>query len=463
MSVPSPAPLEVAVVGAGPAGFYVIQHLFQSGVNVRCDLFERLPAPHGLVRYGVAPDHPKIKSVTAVYDKLAADARFRFFGNVELGRGISIEDLRRCYDQIVLCTGAQTARPLGVPGEELSGSHSATDFVAWYNGHPDATGFEFDLSCSTAVVVGVGNVAIDVARILCRTPEELARTDIADHALEALSESAVRHVVLLGRRGPAQAAFTPPEAKELGELAGASVETLAEEVALDPLSREALEGTPDKSIARNLEILAGYAEHRAHDRPRRLTIRFLVSPLELWGDARGRLAGVRLAQNRIAEDARGGLRAEATGHEEQLAAGLLFRAVGYHGLPLEGLPFDARAGVIPSAAGRVLDPATGRPLERVYVAGWIKRGPTGVIGTNKPDAGETVRAMLEDRGRPSSARPEPDAILTLLAERGVHPITWADWRAIDAAEIARGVAAGRPRVKFTERREFREACHSLRG
>ena len=453
--------LRVAVIGSGPAAFYTVQRLFQhKDLTVDIDMFERLPAPFGLVRYGVAPDHPKIKSVTAIYEKLAANPRFRFFGNVDYGSDLDLAELARHYHQIVFCTGAQTDRALGIPGEELPGSHPATEFVAWYNGHPDFAHLEFDLSAPRAVVVGVGNVAVDVARILVRTPEELARTDIADYALRALRESRIREVLLVGRRGPAQAAFTAPEAKELGELEGASVMALADEMQLDPLSRQALERDPDKATARKLEILGRYVGETDSDKPKRLVLRFLTSPVEILADGRGHVGEVRLVRNELVAGGSGKLNARPTDREERLDAGLVFRSVGYRGVPLPELPFDDSRGVVPNEAGRVVDPANARPVLGLYVSGWIKRGPSGVIGTNKPDAGETVDSMLADLAEGKHldpGRPDPPDIEALLRERSVRFISYGDWRAIDEAERARGRAENRPRVKFIERSEFFEA------
>jgi ferredoxin--NADP+ reductase len=452
-------PLRVAVVGSGPAGFYTVQHLFQApDLVVSVDMFEQLPAPFGLVRYGVAPDHPKIKSVTAVYDKLAQDERFRFYGNVEYGRDLTLAELADHYHQIVFCTGAQTDRALGIPGEELRGSHPATEFVAWYNGHPDFVDRTFDLSHRRAVVIGVGNVAVDVARILCRTEEELARTDIAGYALRALRSSAIEEVLLVGRRGPAQAAFSNPEAKELGQLEGASVATLPDEVELDPLSRERLEREPDRATTRKLELLRAYAESAGQaGKAKRLVLRFLQSPVEILGHDE-RVTAIRLVRNELYADDDGSIRSRPTEQRELVETGLVFRSVGYRGVPLDGLPFHERWGVIPNEAGRVLD--DGAPLPGVYVSGWIKRGPSGVIGTNKPDAGETVRAMLEDlsSGRAFEPQdPRPEALSHLLEARSVRVISYEDWQAIDTAEIDRGREQGRPRVKFIQRAEFLDA------
>src|SRR6266545_7952046 len=323
-------PLRVAIIGAGPTGFYAADQLLrQAGVAVEVDLFDRLPTPFGLVRFGVAPDHQKIKSVTVAFDKVAANPRFRFFGHVEVGKDLSVDDLRRHYHQILYCTGAQTDRRMGIPGEDLRGSHPATEFVAWYNGHPDFRDCQFDVTQERVAVVGVGNVAVDVARILCRTPEELARTDIADHALETLRHSRVREVYLLGRRGAAQAAFTNPEIKELGELEAADIVVLPQEVELDPLSRDALEKSGDRASMKKVEILQSYARRPPLGKPRRLTVRFLVSPVAVLDNDAGAVGGIRLVRNRLTASATGAIQAQPTEQVEDLAAGLVFRSVGY--------------------------------------------------------------------------------------------------------------------------------------
>jgi ferredoxin--NADP+ reductase len=451
-------PLRVAVVGAGPAGFYVAEHLLsRPDLVAAIDMFDRLPTPFGLVRAGVAPDHQKIKAVTAAFDKVAAHPRFRFFGGVELGKDVSPDDLRGYYHQIVYATGAQTDRRMGVPGEDLPGSHPATEFVAWYNGHPDYRDCQFDLSQERVAVVGVGNVAVDVARILLRTPAELARTDIAEHAREALRHSRVREVYLLGRRGPAQAAFTNPEIKELGELEAADVVVVPEEVELDPLSRAALEKAGDRAGARKVEILQSYARRGQEGKPRRLVLRFLVSPVAVLDNGAGAVGGIRLARNRLIASATGALQAQATAQLEELPVGLVFRSVGYRGLPLSGVPFDDRWGVVLNDKGRVLDPDTKQPLTGEYTAGWIKRGPTGVIGTNKPDAVETVAGMLEDLAAgltQAPSEPDPAAAERFVRQRRPDLVTYADWRRLDALEVAQGQARGCPRVKFTRVEEM---------
>jgi ferredoxin--NADP+ reductase len=453
--------LRVAVIGSGPAAFYAVEHLFkQPALVVDVDMFERLPTPHGLVRYGVAPDHAKIKNVTRAYDTIAGHPRFRFFGNVEFGRHVTLEDLSRHYHQVLFATGAQTDRRMGIPGEDLEGSHAATEFVAWYNGHPDYRACQFDLSVERAVVVGVGNVAIDVARILVRTFDELVRTDIAAHALDALANSRIKEVFLLGRRGPAQAAFTNPEVKEIGEMADADVMVRPEEVELDPLSRAQLDVAPDRQLAKKVEILQGYAQRTPEGKRRRLHVRFLVSPVELIGDARGRVSRVRLVRNRLVASESGGISAEATGEFEELDAGLVFRSVGYRGVALADVPFDERRGIVPNDKGRIIDPGSGQTVPGLYVSGWIKRGPSGVIGTNKPDSVETVVSMLADMasgGHLHPAKAEPAAAAALVQARQPLAVTYPDWRRLDALECAAGEACGRPRVKFAAIHEMMAA------
>ncbi len=446
------APLRIAVVGAGPAGFFLVEKLLgQSEVPVTVDLYERLPTPYGLVRFGVAPDHEKIKNVTRSFDKVAARPGFRFFGNVDVGRHVTLDDLRCHYHQVAFTTGAQTDRRMGIPGEDLAGSHPATEFVAWYNGHPEYRDFKFDLSAERVAVVGVGNVAVDVARILCRTPEELATTDTADYAIEALRASRVKEVYLLGRRGPVQAAFTNPEVKELGELADADVRVLPEEVALDPLSTTELESGEDHGAKKKVEILQEFSRRERSGKPRLLTIRFLVSPVELLGDARGRVRAMRLVKNRLVSGKDGSPRAEATDQFEELPVGLVFRSVGYRGVAIPGLPFDEKAGIVPNERGRV--------QPGVYVAGWIKRGPSGVIGTNKPDAAETAATMLADATSVSSPVSGEDP-LTLVRRAQPRVVTFPDWQRLDRLETERGKALGRPRLKYTQVDEMLAALGS---
>jgi ferredoxin/flavodoxin---NADP+ reductase len=455
-------PLRVAIVGSGPAGFYATEHLLKrEDVAVRVDLFDRLPTPFGLVRAGVAPDHPKLKSVVRVYEKTAAREGFRFFGNVEVGREVAVSELAERYHAVLFAYGTETDRRLEIPGEELPGSHSATEFVNWYNAHPDFADREFDLGCERAVVIGNGNVATDVARMLALPRSELEVTDTADHAIEALVGSAVREIVILGRRGPAQAAFTNPELRELGELTDADIIVDPAEVELDPASRAYIESSDaEPTKRRNVEIFTDFSKREPQGKPKRVVLRFCASPVELRGT--DRVESVVIARNELYRDESGRVRARDSGEREELGCGLVLRSIGYRGVGLEGVPFDQERGVIPNRAGRVCDPESDEPLAGLYAVGWIKRGPSGVIGTNKKDAQETVDAIFEDLagGRipepPPATHPETpgreaedvSGIVSLLAERGADHVTYVGWRAIDRAEVAAGEPQGRPRVKF---------------
>lgn len=452
-------PLRVAIIGAGPSGFYAAGALLQQKeVQVLVDMFDRLPTPYGLVRYGVAPDHPKIKSVTKVYERTTANPHFRFYGNVDFGKDITHTDLRRHYDQIVYAVGAQSDRKLAIPGEELAGSLSATEFVAWYNGHPDFADLELDLNCEAAVVVGVGNVAMDVARILAKSVDELRDTDITDYALEKLATSQIKDIYVLSRRGPAQVKFTPPEIREFGELTVADVVVNKTELDLDPLS--AAEAAESTETQRNLEHLHEYAGRELTGKPRRVHFRFLVSPVELLGQE-GRVSAVRIEKNELCADETGYLNAHGIGEFETIPAGLVLRSVGYKGIPLEDVPYDQRRGTIPNTQGRVKDPATGDVLVGEYVVGWAKRGPSGVIGTNKPDAAETVQTMLADLPHtPPAPQADPLAIDGLLEERQLEFVTIEGWRLLDQLEVANGKAQGKPRVKFTRIQDMLAALHA---
>jgi len=457
----APTPLRIAIVGSGPAGAYAAEQLLAAdGVEATVDVFEKLPTPWGLVRAGVAPDHPKIKAVTRRYEKTAAKEGFRFFGNVEVGRDVSVDELREHYHAIVYAFGAAGDRRLGIPGEDLAGSHSATEFVGWYNGHPEFCDHDFDLTATTAVVVGNGNVALDVARMLALPRDTLATTDVADHALESLAGSSIEEVVVLGRRGPAQAAFTTPELIELSELAAADVIVDPGEVELDPASARMVEEA-DAATKKKIEVLAGYAANEPHGHERRIVLRFFCSPLEIIGSER--VEGVRIGRTELVEGDEGSLRAVVTEAEETIPAQLVFRSVGYRGLPLDGVPFDERSSTIPNERGRVLDAPGGAQRPGEYVSGWIKRGPSGIIGTNKRDSQETVDALLEDAaaGRlPSPAVDDPDAIEALLAERAPDHVRYEHWQAIDAAEQAAGEPHGRPRVKLTRHEHLLDAARS---
>lgn len=444
-------PLRVAIVGAGPAGFYAAEAMLKEGYVVTIDIFERLIAPHGLVRYGVAPDHQNIKAVSKVYDRTVANPAVRYFGNVEVGKDITHDELKRHYDVIFYATGAQSDRRLGIPGEDLPNSLSATEFVAWYNGHPDFKDLPVDLSCEAAIVVGVGNVAMDVARILAKSVKELECTDIADHALAALAKSNIKDIYIIARRGPAQVKFTNAEIREMGHLEIADPIVLEQELKLDRASSAAIEG--DIAMQKNLDYLRAYAEIGATGKPRRVHFRFLLSPVEIIGQD-GKIVAVKMEKNELRPSVSGDIKATGTGKYETIEAGLVLRSVGYKGVPIEGVPFDKRSGVIPNEVGRVIDPETGKVVTGEYVAGWIKRGPTGVIGTNKPDAIESVNSMFEDlqKGKLTPApEPDPDATPALLKARGVRYVTKDEWKLIDAKEIEEGKARCRPRVKIVER------------
>ena len=441
----SDSALRVAVVGSGPAGFYAAGALLASAEpGFEVDVFDRLPTPWGLVRLGVAPDHPKIKSVSRAFEKIAQRPGFRFFGNVEVGRDLTHEELTELYDAVVYAFGAQSDRRMGIPGEDLPGSWPATAFVAWYNGHPDFQGLPFDLSSERAVVVGNGNVAVDVARMLALTADEIESTDTTDEAIAAILGSGIREILVLGRRGPAQAAFTNPELVELTELAGADLVVDPADLELDPASEAALED--DTAIARrNVELLREVAATAPAGKPKTVRLRFCVSPVAILGE--DRVEAVEIVHNELVADEGGRIRAVPTDEREVIPCGLVLRSVGYRGTAMPGVPFDEGRATIRNDDGRVLD-ETGEPLSGVYCTGWIKRGPSGVIGTNKKDATETVELLLEDAAAGLLRRRSDTDVADLLADRGVSPVTYAGWQVIDAIESARGEEQGRPRVKL---------------
>jgi ferredoxin--NADP+ reductase len=450
-------PFRVAVVGSGPAGFYAAGALLASeDPAVEVDMLDRLPTPWGLVRLGVAPDHPNIKAVSRAFEKIAQRPRFRFLGNVEVGPDLEHDELVRLYHAVVYAFGAQTDRRLGIPGEDLPGSWPATAFVAWYNGHPDFQELSFDLSCERAVVVGNGNVAVDVARMLALSADELAPTDTTDEAMAAIVGSGLREILMLGRRGPAQAAFTTPELKELGELAEADVVVDPIELELDATSEAAI--ADDTNARRNLEVLREYSARGPTGKPRTLRLHFCTSPVAVLGE--DRVEGIEVVRNALVADANGEVRAVPTEPREVIPCGVVFRSVGYRGVPLPAVPFDEERGTIPNRDGRVLD-GSGETIPGVYCAGWIKRGPTGVIGTNKKDATETVELLLQDARAGLLARAgdaTAERVDELLAGRGVDFVTYTGWEAIDAVERARGEGQGRPRVKLCTWEELLQAA-----
>ncbi|MFB7369451.1 FAD-dependent oxidoreductase [Streptomyces sp. NPDC056222] len=446
--------LRVAVVGSGPSGVYTAQSLVQqSGVpGVRVDVLDRLPCPYGLVRYGVAPDHEKIKSLQQNLRAVLEDQRVGFVGNVEVGeRGLTPERLLELYHAVVYCVGAARDRRLGVPGEDLAGSHSATDFVSWYSAHPDAADNGFRLDGPSAVVIGVGNVAVDVTRILARGADELRATDVPQGALAALAASRVRAVHMVGRRGPGQAKFTTKELRELGGLGSARVSVDPADLALDPAFADS-SALPAVN-RRNLEVVRGWAAGAAEgsgaaardgaaEAARTISLRFFLRPVELLGED-GRVAAVRF--ERTEPDGTGGVR--GTGRYEEIEAQLVLRAVGYKGVALPGLPFDQARGTVPNEAGRVLRDGVPSPGE--YVAGWIKRGPTGVIGTNRPCAKETVTSLLADAAE-LAGRPVPADPIGALRDLGHEPVAWRGWLSIERAESDLGRSLGRGRVKIPD-------------
>jgi ferredoxin--NADP+ reductase len=423
--------LRVAVVGSGPAGIYAAAAL-TAHEDAAVDVIDRLPTPFGLVRYGVAPDHEKMKSVAVALRKVMEHERVRFLGNIELGADISVADLHRHYDAIVVANGAAVDRRLGIGGEDLPGSFSATEFVSWYSGHPDSALDKFTLTAGTVIVIGVGNVAIDVARVLLKTAGELRTTDIPDHVLAVLSHSQVRDVMIVGRRGPAYAKFTTKELRELGELASADVIVQPAELVLDEAGEAELASNP--VARRNLEVLRAWSERAPQGRPRRLHLRFGLRPAAICGDAC--VTGMQFAHG--------------TGQSVHVPGDMVLRSVGYRGVPIPGLPFDDERGIVPNAAGRVLRDGAVVPGE--YVAGWIKRGPSGIIGTNKHDAAETVRCLLEDApALPRRQVRDPDEIVDVLHQRGVRAVSWEGWEAIEALEIAAGKRRGAKQVKVADR------------
>ena len=452
-------PLRVAIVGSGPAGFYAAEHLLKrEDIAVTVDMFDRLPTPFGLVRAGVAPDHPKIKSVIRVYEKTAARDGFQFFGNVEIGADVSVAELEQHYHAVISAYGTAVDRQLGIPGEDMPGSHSATEFVNWYNAHPDFADHDFDLSVKRAVVIGNGNVAADVARMLALPHGELNITDTANHAISKLADSGVEEIVVLGRRGPAQAAFTNPEVRELGELTDADIVIDPTEMELDPASRAYFESDDcDPTNRRNVEIFTEFSQRSPEGKPKRVVMRFCCSPVEIRGE--GRVESIVIGRNALEADESGRIRAVDTGEREEIECGLVLRSIGYKGTGLEGIPFDAARGLIPNESGRVLHPDTGEQVAGHYAVGWIKRGPSGVIGTNKKDALDTVGSIFADLDAgaiPDREVPE-ESIEELLDSRGGDHVTYMGWQAIDRAEVAAGEPHGRPRVKFCRVHEMVEA------
>ncbi|HTT50607.1 MAG TPA: FAD-dependent oxidoreductase [Streptosporangiaceae bacterium] len=461
--------LEVAVVGSGPAGIYTAEALIKQTAAltppraVRVDVLDRLPTPYGLVRYGVAPDHPSIRSIADYLRNVLEHSDVRFLGGVHLGDDVTREDLLASYDAVVYATGAMRDRRMGIPGEDLPGSYAATDFVNWYCGHPDSEAGAFTLDAESVAVVGVGNVAVDVARILVRDPAELRRTDIPQSVLEALMASKVREVHMIGRRGPAQAKFTTKELRELGELAGVDIVVHPDELDLDgsdPTGQSAQLAGRDRRVRGNLAVIQDWASRApGAGAERRLAIRFWLRPVAIEGTER--LSGLTAERTRLDEQGR----VTGTGQVETIPAQMVFRSVGYQSVPLPGVPFDERSYTVPNAEGRVLGP-DGAPLPGEYVAGWLKRGPTGVVGTNKSDAAGTVRSLLADlTGEGSAAaRPSRTPFGDVLVARGVRPVSYLDWLRVEQAEAELGGSLGRgERVKIGDRAAIEALCRPPAG
>ena len=445
--------VRVAIVGSGPSGFFAAGHLLGNrDIRFEVDVFDRLPAPYGLLRSGVAPDHQTIKRIDKVYKKTAAKEGFRFFGNTKVGADIPVATLAKHYDQVIYAVGSEDSRSLNIPGIDLNGSDSATAFVGWYNAHPDFVDRTYDLEQTTSVVVvGVGNVSMDVARILAQDPEELASTDISEEALAVLRKSAVRDIVVLGRRGLAQAAFTHQEIKELAHQSNADLVVIPEEVALDERSEAYLESNPDTSVQKNIDIVHEQIPKGEGDKARKIRLRLRVSPVEVHGED-GSVTGVTIEHNELVLDEAGNLRPRGTGKRERIASQLMLRAVGYRGIPIEGLPFDERTGIITNRDGRVCMPDDSETLmPNTYVVGWAKRGPTGLVGTNRGDARHTVDAMIADLdGRILSDDPAktPEAAAEMVFQHQPDAVTYEDWQYLDEIELKRGESMGKIRDKF---------------
>ena len=469
-------PLRVAVIGSGPSGFYAAEALLgkNTSVEVTCDIIDRLPTPYGLIRGGVAPDHQNIKRITAVYERVAKHPKFRFLGNLTLGKDLSVADLRQCYDAIIYATGTEKSRRLGIPGEDLPGCHGSTDFVGWYNGHPDHAKRTFNLDVDAAVVVGNGNVSIDTTRVLAKGGELLATTDMPSYAVDALQKATrLKRVYLVGRRGPAEVAFTPKEVKELGNLPTADMVVNPKDVDLNEASAAYLKGTENKQLHEIVDFFTEKSKAPPAGKPKQVVMKFLRSPVEIIAGADGRVSKVKCEINELLPDENGRPLARGTGQFETLSAGLVIKAIGHVGSRLPGVPYDDRRGIIPNVNGRLLKDIRGTELSPgeyemefvpgEYVVGWAKRGPSGLIGVNKMDSIETVKMLFEDfageSGPPrTAAQPELDAMVNLLQERGIKHVSFEGWKRIDQREVASGKERKKIREKLYEIPELLDAA-----
>ena len=439
-------PLRVAIVGSGPSGFYATEALIKSELSVKIDMFERLPCPYGLVRSGVAPDHPKLKQAIILYDKIAQEPDFNLVANVTIGRDLTVDELRNAFHAIIFTCGAETDRKLGIPGENLIGSHTATEFVGWYNGHPDYRDRTFDLSNEVAVIIGQGNVAADVSRILAKTVDELKHTDIAQHALDVLAESKIKDIYVIGRRGPAQAKFTPKELREFGDLTDCDPIVDPAELELNDESKKELEEKSNIGSKKIYDLFSNYASNNTSNKARRCHFQFLRSPVELIGDKR--LEKVVLERNHLSGEAFS-QSARGSGETYELDAGILFRSIGYHGVPIAGVPFHESWGIFPNVDGRITE--DDQIVPQFYTAGWIKRGPSGIIGTNRADSVATVESLLQDidKFNTTENKQGAEALYSLLDNRNIRYISYADWKKIDTREIELGQPKDKPREKLT--------------
>ncbi len=443
-------PLRVAIIGSGPSGFYAAESLLKNDTIVaEIDMFEYLPTPFGLVRAGVAPDHQQIKSVAKIYDKIASMENFRFWGNVQFGSDLSREELLDTFDTIIYAIGAQSDRSMGVSGEDKKGSHSATEFVAWYNGHPDYKDAQFDLSQEKVAIVGMGNVALDIARVLALTPDEIAKTDIPHHVQEQLKASKVREINLIARRGPLQAAFTNTGTKEIPDLEGAVAIVDPEELTLENNTAQTLTDSGDKKMVQNFQFLESISSNEIDPSKRVIRFMFRKSPQEIVGG--DSVTGITMVTNELFTDDEGRIHHTMTEDLETLDCGLVFRSVGYKVRPVDGIQYDAKRGTVANVEGRVIDADSGETVRGEYVVGWAKRGASGVIGTNKPDSIATVEKLLEDLPQWSGdelVKPQAQTIKELLDGKNIHYVPFEDWKIIEKIEHEEGKAREKPREKF---------------